>query len=261
MAVPAFLEPLIETIGVPVAQGERVLTSGRGAGVLPKGSRRGLVEWTPRDYAAFLLGCAAPVSIDAADTIAALGGTEFVTSPGAPDDQQQPRLGPGTLQDVLARVIERAAPDHPGLQIPHFIHLGQSRPKATLLWLASNGAPERTEIYAPPGPVVTKEGAFAHTVVMDTTALIQAGAAWRASIASRGGQLSQPTEHENAAPLPGGAAPNRGRTDTRDPGSYTAPTCTQSVYKAQERRPGHSHHRHGSYTHGRNKDSVTASSP
>jgi hypothetical protein len=264
MAVPASIEFLAGKIAVPVAQAERVLRSGRSANQLPQGSRRGHVEWTPRDYGAFLVGLAAPISIEAADTIVALGGTEFVTSPGAAEGDRQPRLGPGTLLDVLARVIERAghsldaaaqSPKHPGVPIPHFIHFKPNGVvKAELVWLGPAGIPECIEVYAPPGEYITQAGAFTHIVVMDTTALIHAGEAWRDSLASQGRRLPPPSKNESAPTAGTARAPIRGRIESNDPGQSDTPGYALSRPVAQGVRSGHSPPTPGSYTHGRTRN-------
>ncbi len=272
MALPAPVRALITATGINPASAEHVLKATRPAGLLPMGSRRGNVEWTPRDLATFLLGASSPLAIESPDTIRAFASCTFLTSPGAPQEAQAPRCGPGTLLDVMERLIilagrvleaEETGARPPCVSVPYAIHFHLDPPRcADLVWLAPNCTRERTEVYAPASDAGARSGgAYRRSVTLDTLALIAAGRVWLDLLASQGTDLSPPTENENenAASLPGDAAPTRTallRTATQghDPITSQESAFSDIACKVQGFRSGSPHPVTGSRNHGCDKN-------
>ena len=187
MSIPLAIQPLTAAAGYSNATGERIIRPLRAAGMVPPGERFGAPDWEPPHLVNYLLACTSLTPIDGPQVVETFARCRFVTSPLAGDDQR-PRLGPGTVRDVLVRLVEGTArllaehgpqraiersalPLDPDTTAPHYLNFRLNAPVAEFVWYSPDGRQERIDVYTPSRA--------------DEDALLRAPPLWRTSVITR----------------------------------------------------------------------------
>ena len=163
MSIPQLLRPLALSAGYRLSTLERTLRVLRPAGLVPDGERgRGDgPEWLPVHLAHLLFSFVGQDPVDAAEIAKAYAACIYTnTTPHTAD--KAPLLGPGTLGEILAGMIEGVArglelqeagtdlSSDPTLRrLPHQIDFRNNPLRADLVWRGTSGTHARADVYSP----------------------------------------------------------------------------------------------------------------
>jgi hypothetical protein len=164
MAIPDLIRPLAAAVDDADATAELRLRRMRAA-LLIKENKRGVrptLEAT--DLGLYIITAGGGDPMQGVSMAPGFANAEYLCSPGAGEDQH-PRLGPGNLLSIITCAIEKCARRAQAVddgQIPEWAEHALLPPfpavfnfklsplLVELVWFKSNGAWERTDVYAPP---------------------------------------------------------------------------------------------------------------
>ena len=223
MALPAIIQRLTPATGSEAAS-EATIKHLRASNDAPASKRFGWGEgWEQKHALNFVVASAAAQPSDGPGLVAAVVRSQYRSSPGAGEDQR-PRLGGGTLHEVLVRLVngfaralaertvarglplwsvdadmalwpveyhpERSAPDHLTFHFSPF--------RVEVVWLGRGGRGARVDVYAPDDQEAMsalglrwQRSAIHRTATVPVSLLLTAAKAWLETSPGRGSDPAQ----------------------------------------------------------------------